>query len=532
MSFQNFFDEDLLLSSTLKPKNTSILNPKDLSGPKYWKAEEKEIPTVPTENDTVEHESKRICYRPPELVRNSSSSTPPAPTIQPFSFNLSSTADQILQIRIKLQIYQKEYAHFVESANRSSVQIQETLEELQKLISFNTDAESPRTSAKIDEFSGHKMPVQAQVDSKSTDSEVAILSVKHRSRVFSRKPRSLIFSSNESSFSDLMITSSLDGSVQLWSKNDKKINSNIYIPSHLGKPYFVEDMCWDRKGTGILAMALCESANSPAIDDVNTGRSDKQLAFLKFDPSHRADFEPKFIPIRDCPHERSISVVESWTSTKLSSDASHFLTAGLDKTIFSWKVSDLSEDQVPDITVQEIHKRHTSSIHAILHDSNRNSIWSGGADCRLIQWCGETNRLVNEAKWENRISHILNSGANPHLLLISSMAMNSQLRIYDTRNNSVVNCFGSCESANMSRYVRPSWHINGNLVANGSYSSNDSLGSINIWDIRMLGENSKALKTINCDDRRLIRTEFTPDGRSLVGMSTDASISFVELSIL
>lgn len=339
-----------------------------------------------------------------------------------------------------------------------------------------------------------------------------------------------------------MMTSSLDGSVQIWSKSEQKIQSSIYLPSHLHKPFFVEDLCWDRQSTGLLALGLCESANAPVSEDSNgsnQNRSDKQMAFLRF--NNRDPFSaPKFICSNLAPHDRNICVVESWSSSKHIGDTSRFLTGGLDKAIFSWKVVDSGDSRDPEISVRELHRRHTSSVQAICFDWETSDIWSGGADCRLVQWSGEENRLINEIKWENRISHLIKTKTHPNLMLATAMSMSSQMRIFDSRTNSVVHSFGTPELANLSRYVRPSWHPNGHLITNGTLSPTDSAGYINFWDLRMMkaanansnsnSDSIKPVRMINCEDRRLVRTEFAPDGQSLVGMSTDGFMTFVDFT--
>ena len=89
----------------------------------------------------------------------------------------------------------------------------------------------------------------------------------------------------------------------------------------------------------------------------------------------------------------------------------------------------------------------------------------------------------------------------------------AQLRLFDCRINNIVHSFGTLKLQNLSRYVRPSWHHGGNLIAIGTLSPADSVGSINIWDIRMMkssnhSSNIKPVKMINCEDRRLVRAEF------------------------
>ena len=561
-SFRGFFNEDFLLSSTLKPKVANNSEKIDKNVNIQQQNPEK---NTRFDHTFVEPPSKRACITPTALISPPNLNLKPNTLMPPTDANKNNTnntsnsvsnsnnippqafSDQILQVRIKLQIYQKEYAHFVECANRSSLQIQETLEELHQLLNLNFDFEGTKFKGNasqdcveivkptLPEITEKPVPVStpATIPPK-IEFGIAVLSVKHRPRAFPRKPRCLTFNSVQSSFSNLMFTSSLDGSIQLWSKKDQKIQSSIYLPSTLNKPYFVEDLCWDRQASGLLALGLCESANAPINDDSNgpnSSRSEHQLAFLQFNTQNPTG-SPKFIVAPQTPHDRSISVIESWSSTESYSDFSNFLTGGLDKAIFSWKVVHNGQSD-PEISVHELHRRHTSSVQAICYDWTSQDIWSGGTDCRLIQWNNQENRIVNELRWESRISHLIKCKNESNLMLASVMAMSSQLRLFDCRNNSVVHSFGIQETANLSRYVRPSWHSNGYLIANGTLSPTDTVGSINIWDIRMMRNGSSSVrpvKMINCDDRRLVRAEFAPDGLSLVGMSTDGSLTFVDFS--
>lgn len=553
-SFQNFFDDDFLLSSSLKPKNINLLPENVLNSADLPRCNKNEFSTLKELDKSLKVEEpqiKRVCVMPEaNIIENQlSNNVKIDPNMLASHGSLvspvqsPSLSDQILQVRIKLQIYQKEYAHFVECANRSSLQIQETLEELQKLVNLNFNFESSKTkivsndvSTVSDNNSAEDSFAKKSVPSVAP-SQITINSIKHRPRAFPRKPRCLSFNSSNSSFSDMMLTSSLDGSVQIWSKAEQKIQSSVYLPSVLHKPFFVGDLCWDRQPNGLLALGVCESANAPAFEDSNgfsSNRSDRQIAFLQFNPNNPIS-APIFISSNIAPHERSISVIESWSSAKHNSEISYFLTGGLDRTIYSWKVCRMENSIDFDVSANELHRRHTSSVQAICYDWESSDIWSGGADCRIIQWSGEENRLVNEMRWENRISHLIKSKIHPNLILATVASMSSQLRLFDSRIKNIIHSFGIQETANLSRYVRPSWHPDGNLIANGTLSPADSVGSINIWDIRMMGSskdstNLKHLKSINCEDRRLIRTEFAPDGKSLVGMSTDGSTTFIDFT--
>lgn len=573
-SFKNFFDENFLLSSTLKPKNSTsssvsveggVSTGKDIDSKDILKSTSS--PFILENKGPAEVQEpllKRACVDPSLSEASKKSSISVCESVPPASTS-HSLPDQILQIRIKLQIYQKEYAHFVECANRSSLQIQETLEELHRLVNLNYDAEvnpmkpliiAAEKASTIAAPAVDPEPVVSSVSGSRKAAnkdavvpELVIKSVKHRPRAFPRKPRCLIFNPTSPAYSDMMVTSSLDGSLQIWSKSEQKIQTSLYLPSYLNKPFFVEDLCWDRRPSGILALGLCESSTAPVSDEQigQSGRSDRQMAFLVF--NNRDPFaSPKFISTPLAPHERSVSVVESWSSSKHSSNSSCFLTGGLDKAVYSWKISfendkiddsnnnnnhnkNNNNDSDPVISVKELHRRHTSSVQAICFDWNKSDIWSGGTDCRLVQWNAEENRIVNEYRWENRISHLIKTKNHPNLILATVMAMSAQLRLFDPRANAVIHSFGTQETANLSRYVRPSWHLNGNLIANGTLSPADSIGSINIWDLRMMkGSNPKPSKVINCEDRRLVRAEFAPDGQSLVGMSTDGFMTFVDFT--
>lgn len=593
LPIHSFISEHLLLSSTLKPKNAQSLAP---SAGECIKTEDQRhdvrhslVTHTDTEplaffrpnddKDTIElsdqeadmiargsHVStsisaKRVCvaeepasstFTPlPALSTGSNlpaASAPVSHTSDTSSVDTRvftnpasmSIGDQILQARIRLQIYQREYSHFAESAGRSLSQIQATLSELQTLMaggaishglassgtslttaSFNTESFGTGSlSTELPRIVPPDSPTLGTAPRNTQVASISNVSITTRLRALPRKPRGLCFNFTDPEHADLMVTSSLDGSVQLWSKTRQRIHSTMHLPTQLGQSCFVEDMCWDRHDGSVLALALCESSESAV-----ASRCDEcQLALLRVS-RQESRYAARLVTLRQTAHERSIGVVASWSTKER---ACRFLTGGKDRRICSWSVSQDTADAV----VNELHRQHTSSVQTICPTQD-GTVWSGGSDCRLVAWSGEGQRVVKEWRWEHRISHIQAHQTHPALLLVSVMAMSQQLRLVDTRIGQTVHRFGCAETANLSRYVRPSWHPSGDFIAIGTVSPSDSVhtGAISIWDVRMLDRPPHPLRLVNCDERRYVRTEFAPDGRSLVAMSTDASLAFVDFAI-
>jgi WD40 repeat protein len=152
---------------------------------------------------------------------------------------------------------------------------------------------------------------------------------------------------------------------------------------------------------------------------------------------------------------------------------------------------------------------------------------------RLIGYSLSKGQPVFEQRLDHRISHILADQHSPHCLLLTQTRQQDQFRLFDTRAPALASpVFGWAETANTSRYLRPSWHPAGNLIACGSSNPASRAAGINFWDIRYLSKTASPLQMVDVQpDKRYWRTEFHPAKDLLVALATDGSLSFIDYTL-
>lgn len=318
------------------------------------------------------------------------------------------------------------------------------------------------------------------------------------SRAFSRKPRAVLFNPSER---DSLYTCAIDGTMQRWSMQTRTCTwTALLIPEGL-PDQFVDDLCWDSTGRSLLVGCATTSASA--------GNSHAPQVFQVF-PS--PDHLPLVRPRHECPHERGISAIAALK-------ASRFVTGGYDKAVRLWT----------DRTVDVLHTRHTSFPASIVHAPPEEILWSGGADCRIIGYSLKSGRVALEARWDVRIAHTMHNANLPNNILCTVASRDGQFRLLDPRMPlSRFTSFGWPEELNTSRYLRPSWHAAGNLIACGTLKPLPPGSSgVHVWDVR----NLSARQLIPCSDQRLVCTQFHPTDGVIVAASTEnSSATFIYYS--
>lgn len=324
----------------------------------------------------------------------------------------------------------------------------------------------------------------------------------------------------------------------------------MHFPSVLGQNVFPEDICLNHRSSH-MAVALGESskANESPVESYEAGcnapltygfHSTSSAAELL---TNRLYFMPvPFLATAKAPgillepaspvHTKSIVSMASFYDAA-SSDRSMFVTGGNDKALGLWDVNDNGLE----LKARPIHKRHTSAIHAIAQQLHSRNVWSGGNDCRLVGCNLGTGQVFSDRRLNDRITQLLAHACHPATLLMAQAKMNDQLSLLDIRlplNTMRPVAFGWPEAANLTRYLRPSWHPEGHLIACGASQPCARYSGIMLWDTRFIGEQRKApLQIIDVQtDKRLLRTEFHPVKSTLVALTSDASLSFLEYSIV
>lgn len=360
-------------------------------------------------------------------------------------------------------------------------------------------------------------------------------SITSKVKFFPRKPRCLLLGDDRDP--DLIITSSLDGSVQwLWGK-ELLNNCTLFLPTLVNRPCFAEDMCLVPCLNGALLTTVDAMLGGTAEDP---GNSSSSVIFLPL--AHKdSKAKPAVLSDQTHPHQKAISVIQNF---EMASDSDvRFLTGGLDKSVSLWRI----EDNLQVVSIQQVHRSHTSAVQALAQlNGSPGELWSGGADwymgmhswhlqcSRLLGWSHQASRTFFTHRFNHRISHLLTNKHHPRLLLTCFCSKNNQLQLVDSRGPITDNprSFGHGELQYTSRYVRPSWAPDGNLLALGTTTPEDKVSAINVWDIRKISPHGHPMLSITfASERRFLACEFGHKSDSIVATATDGSLNFVDFSI-
>lgn len=215
---------------------------------------------------------------------------------------------------------------------------------------------------------------EQNVGNREDTSFMTVQSVTSRPKIISRKPRSLIFSKNNS----YMFSTSLDGSIQSWSMSSKNVSSIIHLPSLLGQSCFAEDICFnDKENRLVIAFGEpSKQAESFQNQEKIAPNLSNRLYYLDISANNNPSgviLQPT-VPI----HTKGISVVEPFYNGP--SNRSIFVTGGTDKVLALWDVDENGRG----LKCIEIHRRHTSSIQAMAQQLHTKTLWTGGSDWYVL----------------------------------------------------------------------------------------------------------------------------------------------------
>ncbi|KAI9595179.1 WD40-repeat-containing domain protein [Syncephalis fuscata] len=284
---------------------------------------------------------------------------------------------------------------------------------------------------------------------------------------FLRKPRSLLFhrlpGTRGRDPMDLIVASALDGQIRCWKYGHQRLE-HIIKDSQLEKTW-PEAMAWITDDI----LAVGAPARDPPVA--------QQLSLVHFSSSSRHSLLSQVQHLYDQPHGNGINVIEPLHSNK---EAFSFVTAGNDKRVVVWHMERSNNLQKPTTlkSVEYLHKVHTSSIFAISHLPQFSALYSGGADNRLVAWDLAGQREISRQKLTERINHIQKNPVDPNLLLVTVSGLQDQLLLYDHRTpRDPLLTFGFRQQSRLSRYIAPSWHCDGYLIACGQQDK----PHISIW---------------------------------------------------
>lgn len=356
------------------------------------------------------------------------------------------------------------------------------------------------------------------VDSIELLTQVAVTS---KSKFLPRKPRSLLFHEH---LDDWMVSSTLDGSVQPWSLARRAMAApSLHLPSFVDEACFAEDMCLNHRGTQ-LAVVLGEPARLVQGAPEDTATVSLKLCIVPVDAA-RSLGRPVLVEPSFAAHSKSIASVCSFYDGP--SDTSHYLTGSADRCLALWEVGEAAATA----SVKEVHRRHTSAIHAVCQQPQSRVVWTGGSDMRLVGFSLGTGQALHDQRLEYRVAHVLGNRQRPDALLVVQTRQQEQIRMLDTRSPFVaVQSFGWAETSNTSRYLKPSWHPAGNLVACGLSNAASHASGIHIWDLRYAKHDPLQLIE-GLPDKKYWSCEFHPRKDLLAALATDGTVSFIDYAL-
>ncbi|RLN86399.1 hypothetical protein BBJ28_00001886 [Nothophytophthora sp. Chile5] len=323
-------------------------------------------------------------------------------------------------------------------------------------------------------------------------SDVPKLLVNHRFHAIPdgsiRKGRHLAFNPIQPS---IFATSADEGGLILWSyqRQDQEIAKVVsLVPSSFRRDSpCAEGIAWSPDGNR-LAMAFRDPLDGKGEFCI------VQLHQLKLEDSDT----PQPIP-RDrltskstTLHSRGISAID-WLPTGYGADTTsrQLVTTGAsDHAVVLWEEHEDLQNGGMDLKWRVLHRDHRSEVRSLCVHSKRNCLYTGGLDGLVIQY--DLNRSHAHIVIERRkptiskINSVLEHPHNPNVLLVSCVEQTRHsILLHDLRQRYREDEMTlTWEGGAMSQYVVPRWSPAGYHVSCGSKS-----GVVNIWDVRMRGEN-------------------------------------------
>ncbi|KAI1315098.1 hypothetical protein EDD11_001288 [Mortierella claussenii] len=348
-----------------------------------------------------------------------------------------------------------------------------------------------------------------------------------RSKAFTRKPRNMVLHSPiaGSDMEEVMVTSSLEGSVVFWDLEGRHAMSTI-PKGHLNQPWS-EDMCW--VGQNTLALASAHKEGVPTHHQLT-------LVHVEKVKSHRSALGGDSVswslqPLKESPHEGSKGGIVCVSALTQDASGISLATAGVDKQIIKWRFTSQNNDgECAPLGQDFIHNRHTSLIQALCYAPQSDMLLSGGCDCKVIGYDMVRSEVVLEYKnRDGRINSIAQNPVDPNLFLICQATTSNQLLLHDkrTRFDIPVLHFGFDSADRLSRQVQPSWHPGGAIVSCGMNIES----KINIWDIRWKDVHRGAGQSVDVHDKRVFKAAFHPKRSLMTSMSADGGLGFIDFCL-
>ncbi|ETN12070.1 hypothetical protein PPTG_09716 [Phytophthora nicotianae INRA-310] len=364
-------------------------------------------------------------------------------------------------------------------------------------------------------------------------SNVPKLLANHRFRAIpdgsSRKGRHLAFNPIQP---QIFATSPDEGGLILWSyqRQDQDIAKVVTLtpPSFRRDNPCAEAISWSPDGNR-MAMAFRDPLEEKGEFCI------VQLHQLKLEDSDMPQPIPRdrMTSKRTVLHSRGISAID-WVPSGFGSETtSHQLvtTGNSDHAVVLWQEHEDSQNGGLDLKFTVLHRDHRSEVKSLCVHSQRDCLYTGGLDGLLIRYDikkGRTEVVMERRKPSiSKINAVLEHPHNPNLLLVSSVEQSRHnLLMHDLRQRYDRNGMSlTWEGSSMSQYVVPRWSPAGYHVSCGSKT-----GVVNIWDVRMRGENYPAVlpqQSLRVHHKTVLHATWHPRYDAMFSVSHDRTLGLL-----
>ncbi|KAF9960912.1 hypothetical protein BGZ65_011534, partial [Modicella reniformis] len=247
-----------------------------------------------------------------------------------------------------------------------------------------------------------------------------------RNKAFGRKPRNMLLHSSiaGSDMEDVMVTSSLEGSIEFWDLGNRRVMSMV-PRSHLNQPW-CEDMCW--VGKNVLAVASAHKDNVPLNHQLTLIHIEKGRVPRAVLGQPGPTVAWRLQTLTQMPHDRKGGIM-CISAIAEDVEGMSLATGAADKQIIHWKfVPSKSNGDCALMQQQLIHNKHTSAVQALCYVPQSHLLFSGGSDCKVVGWDMVRSEVVLEYKHKDgRVNSILQNPVDPNLFLVCRALTSNQL---------------------------------------------------------------------------------------------------------
>ncbi|OWZ14180.1 hypothetical protein PHMEG_00012372 [Phytophthora megakarya] len=260
-----------------------------------------------------------------------------------------------------------------------------------------------------------------------------------------------------------------------------------------------------------------------------------QLHQLKLEDSDTPQPIPRDRITSKCTtlHSRGISTID-WLPSGFGPQTTSrqlITTGNSDHAVVLWEEHEDRQSGNMALKFSVLHRDHRSEVKSLCVHSKRECLYTGGLDGLLIRYDlqkGHSEIVMERRKPSiSKINAVLEHPHNPNLLLVSSVEQHKHnLLLHDLRQRYDPKGMRlTWEGNSMSQYVVPRWSPAGYHVSCGSKT-----GVVNIWDVRMRGENYPSVlpqQSLRVHHKTVLHATWHPRYDAMFSVSHDRTLGLL-----